>query len=469
MKNSWILPAAALPVGIAIGWMIAMNSASPSTDKTALGDESARRTRSSSRPESSATAGAGKIPQARQVSAEDISRMPRNSSRIQALLDFYSTLTPEQLAEEASKLENLPIGERITTSVLLFGRWAETDPTAAMAFSNTMGMAGGFVRPTILQNWASVDPAGAAKYVADHPREFAMMDMLGGRGRGGGGQGASSIIAGEWARQDPAAALAWANSLTTGKEEALSAVIGEMSKTDPAKAAEMLKTLNPAERAGAYRSVATQYGASDFAAAEVWIRTLPAENQAEALAAAIDGLSNVDPVTAARKVAAMAAGEAKDRLIPNIVEDLARQDPQAAADFLKKQESETVQENSVRQLMPSLVTKDPVAAYRYANSFPDGKVRDRAIEAYIWSNHKGEPADLFIAAETITDEGDRNRAAGVAAMRWLREDPIAAKKGIQASTALSDETKKLISEGRGIRGNGPGGRTMPRPNESTPR
>ena len=127
--------------------------------------------------------------------------MPGNSNRTQALLDFYAGLTPEQLAEEAGKLESLPMNERMLASFLLFGRWAEVDPTAAMAFSSTMGMAGGFVRPTILQSWASVDPVNAAKYFAANPREFAMMDMM-------GGQGASSIIASEWARQDPAAALA---------------------------------------------------------------------------------------------------------------------------------------------------------------------------------------------------------------------------------------------------------------------
>jgi hypothetical protein len=42
-----------------------------------------------------------------------------------------------------AKLENLPINERIMASILLFGRWAETDPLAAMAYSDKMGMAAG--------------------------------------------------------------------------------------------------------------------------------------------------------------------------------------------------------------------------------------------------------------------------------------------------------------------------------------
>ena len=161
-----------------------------------------RKTRSSSRSESPVGQQSGKRAN-RPGGTDAISRLPGSSNRIQALMEFYASLTPGQLEEEARKLENLPMNERIMASFLLFGRWAETDPTAAMAFSNTMGFTGMFVRPTILQSWASVDPANAAKYYAENPREFAMMGMMGG-GRGPmGGQGPASIIASEWARQDP--------------------------------------------------------------------------------------------------------------------------------------------------------------------------------------------------------------------------------------------------------------------------
>ena len=346
------------------------------------------------------------------------------------------------------------MNERMLASFLLFGRWAEVDPTAAMAFSSTMGMAGGFVRPTILQSWASVDPVNAAKYFAANPREFAMMDMMGG-GRGPmGGQGASSIIASEWARQDPAAALAWADSLTTGKAAAMSAVVGEVAKTDPRKAAEMLGKMDPADRAGAYASVATQYGALDFGEAQTWIRSLPADEQAAALASAIGGLSNKDPAAAAKQVASMEAGHAKDRLISDVVEDLARNDPQAAADFLKEQDSEQAQRDAMRQLMPAMIGKNPIAALAFVNSYQPGPARDSAAQSYVWSNNTGAPADLIKVAETITDEGDRNRSVGIAAMRWMREDPEGAKAYVEASTTLSDDAKKNILEGRGMWGGG---------------
>ena len=305
MKNPWIFPAVALVVGAVGGYISARNMGSGQHAETA--DAAVPKTRSSNRSDSVASVAGAKRP-VRPAGTEEISRMPGNSTRIQSLLEFYAGLTPGQLEEEARKLENLPMNERIMASFLLFGRWAEVDAPAAMAFSNTMGFTGMFVRPTILQSWASVDPANAASYYAANPREFAMMGMIGG-GRGPmGGQGPASIIASEWARQDPAAALAWAGSLSTEKNQAMNAVIGEVAKSDPRKAAGMLASMEGGDLAGAYQSVAKQYGALDFGEAQTWIRTLPADEQAGALAAAIGGLSNKDPEAAAKQVSQMAAG-----------------------------------------------------------------------------------------------------------------------------------------------------------------
>lgn len=455
-----MIPVATLLVGAAGGYISGKGPAT--SDSKSGNEESTSRTRSSSRGDSSTAGDATK--KTRGSSTETIARLPGNNNRIQALIDFYSGMTPEQLAEEATKLEGLPMNERIMASFLLFGQWAEVDPTAAMTFSNTMGFAGAFVRPTILQSWASTDPANAAKYYAQNPREFAMMGMMGGRGPMGGQGGAASIIATEWARQDPVAAMAWAAALTTEKSQAMNSVIGEIAKTNPAKAVGMLAQLDEADRPGAYASVASQYGAKDFSGAQTWIRSLPADQQPNAMAAAIGGLSNTNPEMAAKEVTQMAAGEAKSDLIPDIVADLARKDPQAAADFLKSQDDETAQRESMRELMPALTSQSPTAALNFVNSLAPGAVRDSAAQSYVWSNNSGSPSELITVAESITDEGDRSRAVGIAAMRWMREDPAAAKSYVQSSTALSDEAKQRIAEGGNMWGGDRRGRGGPRGN-----
>jgi hypothetical protein len=447
-KNTWMVPVVALALGAGVGYMAGNGANSAGQEAKAVLDATAQRTRSSLRGNSTSSAESLKKA-SRAGNTEQISRMPGNSTRIQALLEYYAGLTPDQLADEATKLDGLPMNERIMASFLLFGRWAEVDPTAAMAFSNTMGMTGGFVRPTILQSWASVDPANAAKYYGENPREFAMMDMMGG-GRGPmGGQGASSIIASEWARQDPAAAMAWASSLTTGKGQAMTAVVSEVAKTDPRKAAEMIGRLDAGDQGNAYRSVAAQYGALDFSEAQGWIRTLPADQQESALASAIGGLSNKNPALAAAQVSVMEPGEAKDRLVSEVAGDLARQDIKASTDFVKAQ-SEDAQRRAMRDLMPAITGINPAAALSFVNSYQPGPVRDSAAQAYVWSNNTSSPAELIQVAETISDDGDRNRSVGIAAMRWMREDPVAAKSYVEGSSTLSDEAKQRILEGRGL-------------------
>ncbi len=453
MQNPWIFPAATLLVGAIGGYISGQNIHSASEPSAA--ENTAVRTRSSSRFEPISAANGKRTK--RPAGVAEIERIPGSSNRIQALMEFYSSLTPDQLEEEARKLEDLPMNERIMASFLLFGHWAEVDPTAAMAFSNTMGFGGAFVRPTILQSWASVDPANAARYYGENPREFAMMGMMAG-GRGPmGGQGPASIIASEWARQDPLAAMAWASSLTTDKSQAMSAVVGEVAKTDPAKAAEMLVSMDGDDKGRAYRTVAEQYGASNFSEAQAWIRTLPADEQDGALAAAISGLARNDPQSAAKQVALMAAGDSKDRAISDVVGPLARVDPQAAAEFLSKQGSEEAQQDSMRELMPAWVAQNSSAALTYASSLPVGDVRDSALRSYVWSNHSAAPTDLIGVAEGISDERDRSRMISMTVGRWMREDAAAAKSYLEQSTTLSEDAKQRILDGgfmRGRRGRG---------------
>lgn len=451
MKNPWIFPAAALAVGAVGGYISGKNSGGTELSKTEERD-AAIRTRPTSRDEKSASAKA-KAPARK--STEEIARMPGNSDRIKSMIDYYASLTPGQLEEEARKLESLPMNERMMAAFLLFGRWGEVDATAAMNFTNTMGFAGGFARPMVLQSWASTDPAGAAQYLQDNPREFAMMNMMGG-GRGPmGGNSPAGIIASEWAKQDPEAAMKWAAGLETGGDQAKNSVVSEVAKSDPKKAIEMLGTME-GDKSRAYESIAASYATTDFAATKAWVLTLPAEDREGALGSAIRSLSNTDPQTAAREVSSMADGEEKQRAVADIAGDLARQDPAKAAEFVKTQNAEA-QQDAMREIMPTWVSQDATAALSFANTL-QGKTRDEALQSYVMSNNTGNPADLVKVAETISDEGDRSRSVGMAAARWMREDADAAKAYIQSSSTISERVKQGLLDGRGPWGGFGGGR-----------
>lgn len=264
---------------------------------------------------------------------------------------------------------------------------------------------------------------------------------------------ASSVIATEWAKQDPNSALEWAQSLTSSqKTSTVGSVIGQIAKEDPKKAPEMMASLTEEERTKSYRSVASSYGGKDFQQAKSWIATLPADEQDAAMASAIRGLSNTDPNAAANELASIPEGEGKDDAVEDVVEDLARVDSGAAADLLKKEGSEEAMRQSMRELMPAWASKDPEAALEFANSYEAGPIRDIAIQSYIWGHQSGSPQELVQLAETISDEGNRSRALSMSARRWMREDEPAAKAYIEQAESLSDDAKERILSGRGFWG-----------------
>jgi len=448
MKNPWILPAAALLVGGAGGFLAGKTGASAPTP-----DASASPVARSSRASGGGLSGGESRSKAKSIA--DIRKSPGQTDRVQALLDYYRNMDPSQLEAEAKKLESMPLNERVMASILLFGRWAEVDPTAAMAYSDKMGMGGMLAKPTILQSWASSDPANAAKYFAEHPGEFQMMGFGGMGGRGGNGGGGATIIAAEWAKSDPDAAMQWANSLQgRDKTQAMASVVRELAGSDPQKAVSLAAGLDGDAKTEALSSIASQWGAKDFTAAEAWIKSLPADQQDAAMGSAISSLASTDPKQASEKIAAMADGQAKKDAITSVVNAWSKTDPQVAAQWLLSQGTDNTSNRSMRDLMSNWSRQDDAGAVAFLTAQPAGPAKDEATQSYIWSNRSDNPQAVVALAETITDENSRDRAMGAAVGRWMQTDPAAAKAYIDSSTTLSDATKaRLEGGGGGGRGN----------------
>ena len=447
MKNPWIFALVTLGLGVVGGFVTGRNIQSAGTDERPFSKEQ--------KTESAKANAGGRHESAterefkrskRPMNIAQIGGIPGNMQRLQAMLDFYADLSPSQFESEAGKLDQLPINDRMLASFLLFGRWAELDPTAAMGFSASMGFGGIFVKPTILQGWASVDPAGAAAYFAANPREFSTMGF-GGRS---GGRGGVAIIGAEWARVNSDAAMAWASSLGVDRTEAIGAVVGEVAKLDPAKASKMLTGMTGEDFSEAFQSVARSYGAKNFEEAQAWIASLPADQRDEALAAAIGGLSSDNGArAAAEQVKLMAQGFAKNQAVAEVVEDIAREDPKYAAEFLMEQGSKAAMRMSMRELISSWVNKDAPNALAYAYGLEAGDLRDSALQSYVMSNTAADPSQVILAAENIQDEGERTRSLSIAATRWMREDAAAASTYVEQSQLLSEADKNRILNGGG--------------------
>jgi hypothetical protein len=448
MKTTILIPGAALAIGLGVGFGIGQSGKSEESELAAI--ESQIRTRGSDRSGLDSSRGARTEKKPR--SLEEIYRQPGQSNRIQSLLDFYSNLGPNDFSNEADKLDALPFNEKILAGVLLFGKWAEVDPTAAMAYTDKMGFGGAFVRPTVLQGWASTDPVNAAKYYTENPAQFAMMNMMGGRGRGGmGAQGPAEIIAGEWAKQDPSAAMTWASGLSSNSSAAMSNVISEVAKADPMKAASMAAEMTEEARGGAYESIAKQWGQKNFDEAAAWVAGLPESERAGAMSAAIEGLSQSDPSLAAKELGKMTDLEARADVAPLVAKNYAKMDVKGSMDWMNTLDDDAKRQ-SMREVMPIWAASDSAAALNFIQSQTSPGVKDRAAETYIWSNRSTPPAQLVEVAGMITDEGDRSRATGVLAARWMQEDKAAATDYINSTDSISADVKERLLSGRSMWG-----------------
>ena len=448
MKTSILIPGAALAIGLGVGFGIGKTGNAPDSEIAAI--ESQMRTRSSDRGGLDTTRDSKSERKIR--SMDEIYRQPGQSNRVQSLLDFYANLDPSQFTAEADKLESLPFNERILAGVLLFGKWAEVDPTAAMAYTDTMGFGGAFVRPTVLQGWASTDPVNAAKYYTENPAQFAMMNMIGGRGRGGmGAQGPAEIIAGEWAKQDPTAAMAWASGLTNNSEAAMSTVLSEVAKNDPMKAASMAGEMSDEARGDSYESIAKQWAQKDFSQASTWIAGLPESERARAMSAAIEGLAQSNPKMAAVELGKMTDLEARAEAAPLVAKNYAKTDVQGSMTWLNTLD-DAAKRDSMREVMPIWAASDSAAALNFIQSQTSPDVKDRAAESYIWSNRTTPPAQLVEVAEMIANEGDRSRATGVLAARWMQEDKAAATDYINSTDAIPADMKERLLNGQSMWG-----------------
>jgi len=441
MKNNVLIAIAALLVGAVGGYFAGRGG--ESENETAKNEPSVRATKSD-------RSGAGasfdsKTKRVHVQGVEEIRRKAGQFNRLESLMEYFAGLDPSQFENEAAKLEGLPIQERIMSAFLLFSRWGEVDPLAAMAYSKKIGFVGMFAMPSILQSWAGADPENAAKYYRENPREFMMMGMGPMRGQTGG-----SVIAAEWARNDPEGALAWARTLDDGeRSKAISSVLSEMAASDPAAAAAQLSSLGGEDLGRSYREIARQWGAKNWQEAQAWVNTLPADEQGGALSAAIQGLAREDPQMAASELAKMPADQINGDAVEAAAQGLAREDPAAAAQWLVGLKANDTG-GAMRDVMMTWTATDPAGAVGFIQNQPEGEMRDEAASAYVWSNRSGDPAETIAVAEMIGDESRRTRSVSRAAASWMREDEPAAKTYIQNTDLLNDDAKKNLLEGGGM-------------------
>jgi hypothetical protein len=158
--------------------------------------------------------------------------------------------------------------------------WAQSDPSSSIQYLQGLGLGRGLSNDfsrDILGVWSNMNPQAAATYVQGNPTLMGAFTGIGSRGGGGGFGGVASVVAGNWAAQDPQAAANWALSLPSGPQQgsAMNQVLQNWVAQDPNGAVAFVNS-QPAGpgKDGMVSSLARGLAADDPASAMKWVSTI---------------------------------------------------------------------------------------------------------------------------------------------------------------------------------------------------
>lgn len=291
--------------------------------------------------------------------------------------------------------------------------------------------------PTVNQNsivlqWAQKDPAAAEAYALTitDPNTRA---------------GALSGIASIRAQTNPDEALAWAENLATPNErnQAMTAVLRSLASKDPQRVAGMLDGIdNPQIKQSLITTVAHQLLSTDRAAGLAWIDGLPGgSGKSQALNSAIGQIAREDPRAAASLLDKLPPNFRKNAL-SGVVQTWAQNDLEGAKTWVTTLKNPFDLQIGLSGILGQWALQDPVGAAQYldgTNGLPNNFLSNQfGTVAAQWAAR--DPDAALQWAHNIEDKEGRQRALSSAYHQWATKDPSTAAQKIDA----------LATEDRGV-------------------
>ncbi len=359
-----------------------------------------------------------------------VDSLPAGPSKDKALAQVVMALSSANPSAIAFSLAdyNIPPGaardEMIGVIALDF---AAKDPAGALAWAAGKLTGKDFETASVvaLRQIDDVDPATAAAYLAKIP-DPAVIDR------------ALPMILSNWGRQDPQAALAWAQALpadnATERNSAISSVMSTWTPFDPAAAGNYVLqnlTADPSFVTLATQ-VATSWSNVDPQGAFNWALSLPTGGGARinSITTALGALADVDP-QAAWQDAQKLTGNNATRAEASVISAWANQQPGQAAVALQNLPPGSNLDTATANVAKSWLTQDPNAASQWIDTLPQGSARDGAVTQIIATVGKNDPAAAFNWAVSIGNETTRDAQVVKLATQWSKQNPAAAASAIQ--------------------------------------
>ena len=284
-------------------------------------------------------------------------------------------------------------------------RWLATD---GMRFLTTPAASGPMVRA--VTQWASFDPAAAARFVVAQPPDRGPIAR------------ALFLASRAWGLLDPAAALAWVDSLPPSDQrhgQALQGAWEGWTERDPAQAGAALRqqlytaaNRPPVELAG---TVGKQWAQADPAAAAQWAQGLTVGSARRvALYQVALAWTQTDTAGAARWATTLPAGDTRAAIWSEIAADWADNDVDAAGVWLGGLPLGRDHDEAVAAYLPKVEPTEPEKALAWVATVSDPGIRADQVQRVLndWQRRDGPAARNWAAANAVNILPLRSGGAG---------------------------------------------------------
>ncbi|HWB01485.1 MAG TPA: hypothetical protein VG796_00585 [Verrucomicrobiales bacterium] len=239
--------------------------------------------------------------------------------------------------------------------------------------------------------------------------------------------GVYQTLLNRWADLDPAAALAWAQTLTKPRiSQTLSQILGNYARTDPEQAIAFARKIsNVTDRNAALENIANSLASTDPRRALSIMNSVKSRNGEYRFYSLYSTWAATDPEAAHAAAMAMQKGRARANAMQGIFSSWAASDPKAANAAAQAIPEAGLRHQALSAIFESWGSSDPQSALAAVQILPKGQAKIEAL-GRIFSSWAGTDPSAAAAAAASLPKRERQNAISYIAGSWGANDPAAA-------------------------------------------
>jgi hypothetical protein len=264
-----------------------------------------------------------------------------------------------------------------------------------------------------------------------------------------------SLLMTAWAKLDPKAALAMADSKLTGRWGSMptGTVLQTWSKTDPnaAKAWALEKGSKFSEEDGnSYMtSVISGLAGKDLALAATWAQEQPrSKARGDMMDKLLDAFTKQRGTQATEEWAAsLPEGPFRDGSIRRLAARMSEKDPVATAQWINRLPVGEAKYGAMSELIGQWSAKDPNAAGLWLKNIAPSAETDDPRTTFAWNIREQDPESAIAWAGTISDQKRRDKILVELVRDWNKRDPQGAQDYMERNQWPEEALKKAGKKG----------------------